>query len=60
MIKLIIPPVIIGALVILYVFFGSAVFKAFPLFLRDCFKLLADRVKGKDVPFNMYGVYTMA
>ena len=57
MIKLIIPPVIIGALVLLYVFFGSAVFKAFPLFLRDCFKLLADRVKGKDVPFNMYGVY---
>ena len=31
MIKLIIPPVIIGALVLLYVFFGSAVFKcSFP------------------------------
>lgn len=43
--------------VLLFVIFGTSVFKAIPLFIADIFKKINKRLKGYDVPFDMYGVY---
>lgn len=53
---LIIASAVVGSIVLL-ILFGTSVFKAFPLFIADCFKLIGKRIDGEDVPFSMYGVY---
>lgn len=47
----------IVGLVFLFLCFGTSFFKAFPLFIKDCFKIIRKRLKGESVPFNLYGVY---
>jgi len=44
-------------LIIAYIMFGSALYKAIPYFVRDCFVKLHKVFKGEQRPFNMYGVY---
>lgn len=44
-------------LIIAYILFGSALYKAIPYFVRDCFFKLHKVFKGDQRPFNMYVVY---
>ena len=44
-------------IIFLYVCFGLSVFKAIPLFVKDCFERITAVFKGRDKPFDMYGVY---
>ena len=51
---------IVGGIIsisLVLIIFGTASFKAFPLFFLDLVKKLHKRIKGEDVPFDMYGVY---
>lgn len=57
---ILIPLVTVGTvvgIVLLLLLYGTAGIRAVPLFIVDSFKILKKRLKGEDVPFNMYGVY---
>lgn len=59
--KAFLPPLFIASAVVgsivLLILYGTSFFKALPLFIADCFKKIHKRLKGGNVPFNMYGVY---
>lgn len=42
---------------ILFLMFGTAFYKAFPLFIKDTLFRLFKRFRGQQEPFNLYGVY---
>lgn len=48
--------VVVGVIVLLMLF-GTPVLHAFPLSVKDTFKTIRKRLKGEEVPFNMYGLY---
>ena len=59
--KAILVPLLIGGtvvdLILLLLLFGTPILHALPLAVKDTFKNIRKRIKGEDVPFNMYGVY---
>ena len=48
--------IVVGVIVLLMLF-GTPVLHAFPLSVKDTFKTIRKRLKGEEVPFNMYGLY---